>query len=129
MIIKNNNKNINVKCDKKNKYNNVKCYYDGKKFDSKAEMEYYQQLLWLKKAGEIKSINCQVRFELQPAYKLPTGKTIRNITYVADFVVGYSDGKIKVIDVKGEKTDVYELKKKMLLYKYPDIDFEEVQAK
>ena len=29
-------------------------------------------------------------------------------------------------DVKGFKTDVYKLKKKMFLFKYPELDFREI---
>ena len=45
---------------------------------------------------------------------------------MADFVVTYSDGHVEVIDVKGVRTDVYKLKRKMLLFKYPDLIFREV---
>lgn len=48
------------------------------------------------------------------------------IKYVADFVVHYPDGLQVVVDTKGFRTKDYLLKRKMLLYKYPDILFEEV---
>jgi hypothetical protein len=35
--------------------------------------------------------------------------------YIADFVVEYPDGKIAVMDAKGVKTPVYNLKKKLML--------------
>ena len=75
-------------------------------------------------AGEIVDIRCQVPFELQPKFS-HAGKTIRAIKYIADFVVTYADGKQKVIDVKGFRTKDYTIKMKMLLYKYPYLDFEE----
>lgn len=113
----------------KSKYNNQKCYCDGLKFDSKAEMNYYAVLTLQKKAGLIKDIQCQVPFELLPGYTTKAGERVRKITYLADFVVAYADGTTEVIDVKGRQTDVYKLKKKMLLYKYPDINFKEVKVK
>ena len=107
------------------KYHNNIAYYDGIAFDSQKERDYYADyLLPLKWAGIIKKIELQVPFELQPPFK-HGGKTIRGIKYVADFVVTYSDGRQKVIDTKGCRTKEYLLKRKMLLYRYPDIDFEE----
>ena len=40
---------------------------------------------------------------------------VKICTYYADFVVYFPSGKVEVIDVKGFKTDVYKLKKKMML--------------
>lgn len=109
---------------KKRKYSNKITMLDGMTFDSKKEANYYAELKMLKMAGEIVDIRCQVPFELQPKFN-HNGKEIRAIKYIADFVVTYADGKQKVIDVKGYKTDVYTLKMKMLLYKYPHLNFEE----
>ena len=107
------------------KYHNKIAYYDGIAFDSKKERDYYaDELLPLKWAGEIKNIDMQVSFVLQPPFK-HGGKTIKGIKYVADFVITYPDGRKKVIDTKGYRTKEYQLKRKMLLYKYPEIDFEE----
>lgn len=54
------------------------------------------------------------------------GKMVRPIKYIADFLVKYSDGREEVVDVKGMRTDVYKLKKKLLLHQYPEIDFKEI---
>lgn len=107
------------------KYHNKKVEIDGIVFDSKKEGDYYCNLKILKKAGMVKSFELQVPFELQPKFK-HEGKTIRAIKYVADFVVTYPDGRQIVVDTKGFRTKEYLLKRKMLLYKYPDILFEEV---
>lgn len=118
-------KQVSVAGKRESKYHNKIAYYDGIAFDSIKERDYYADvLLPLKWAGEIKSIDMQVSFVLQPPFK-HGGKTIRGIKYVADFVVTYSDGRQKVIDTKGCRTKEYLLKRKMLLYRYPDIDFEE----
>lgn len=74
--------------------------------------------------GAVKSIELQPEFVLQPAYEI-AGKKIRPIIYRADFKVTEADGHIYYVDTKGMRTQVYLLKKKMLLYKYPDIDFRE----
>ena len=51
--------------------------------------------------------------------KANPGCTIQAIKYIADFVVTYKDGSIKVIDVKGQKTADFKLKEKMFNYMYP----------
>lgn len=107
------------------KYHNKKVEIDGIVFDSKKEANYYCELKILKMAGKVKDFELQVPFELQPKFKYE-GKTIRAIKYVADFVVKYPDGLKVVVDTKGFRTKDYLLKRKMLLYKYPGILFEEV---
>lgn len=118
-------KQVSVAGKRESKYHNKIAYYDGIAFDSIKERDYYADvLLPLKWAGEIKSIDMQVSFVLQPPFK-HGGKTIKGIKYVADFVITHPDGRKKVIDTKGYRTKEYQLKRKMLLYKYPEIDFEE----
>lgn len=118
-------KQVSVAGKRESKYHNKIAYYEGIAFDSIKERDYYADvLLPLKWAGEIKSIDVQVSFVLQPPFK-HGGKTIKGIKYVADFVITYPDGRKKVIDTKGYRTKEYQLKRKMLLYKYPEIDFEE----
>lgn len=118
-------KQVSVAGKRESKYHNKIAYYDGIAFDSIKERDYYADvLLPLKWAGEIKSIDMQVSFVLQPPFK-HGGKSIKGIKYVADFVITYPDGRKKVIDTKGYRTKEYQLKRKMLLYKYPEIDFEE----
>lgn len=118
-------KQVSVAGKRESKYHNKIAYYDGIAFDSIKERDYYaDMLLPLKWAGKIKSIDMQVSFVLQPPFK-HGGKTIKGIKYVADFVITYPDGRKKVIDTKGYRTKEYQLKRKMLLYKYPEIDFEE----
>lgn len=68
-----------------------------------------------------KAISC---LELQPIFDLipkqiHNGKTIRKVVYKADFKYFDNNKKIWIVeDVKGFKTDVYKLKKKMFLFKY-----------
>ena len=110
-----------------NKYSNKKVILDNIKFDSKAERDRYSLLKLFEKQGLIKELELQKEFELQPSFK-KNGKMYRKITYKADFY--YFDnhlGKYIVEDVKGFKTDVYKLKKKMFEYTYPDLELEEVR--
>lgn len=109
-----------------NKYHNKKVIIDNIVFDSKKEANYYTYLKLLENAGKIKNLELQKKYILQSSFKLD-GKTIRAITYIADFV--YEDDKgMHVVDVKSEATrkdKVYRLKKKMFAYKY-HIEIEEV---
>lgn len=107
------------------KYRAKKTVVDGIKFDSKKEADRYQQLKLLEKAGKIKDLVLQPEYELIPKFK-KNGKTYRKTVYKADF--SYFDtenNKVIVEDVKGFKTDVYALKKKMFEYKY-DYEIKEV---
>lgn len=111
-----------------NKFKNKKTEIDGIKFDSEMESHYYLYLIHLKEIGEV------VDFELQPTYILQEGftkdgKKIRPITYRADFRVIYVDGHEEIIDVKGRITAEFSLKRKMLLYKYRNINFKCVQER
>lgn len=109
-----------------NKYGNKKVIVDGYKFDSQKEALRYKELKLMEKAGVVKDLELQPAFELIPTIRTEH-ETLRKTVYKADF--RYFDVKADhevVEDVKGFKTDVYKLKKKMLLYKYKDIDFREV---
>jgi len=90
-------------------------------YDSAKEAGRAWQLKILERNGEIYDLREQVMFILQDKFKRD-GKSERAITYVADFVY-MQDGKKIVEDVKGFKTDVYKIKRKMLLFRYPDIVF------
>jgi len=112
-----------------NKYSNKKTTYNGVVFDSSKEASYARQLDLLKNARDpenrVVSWDRQVKFLLQPAFVDNKGKSHQKIEYWADFKVLYADGHEEIIDVKGFKTEIYLLKLKLLLYKYPDIDFRE----
>lgn len=109
---------------KKSKYNNNKPeYYDPDlketlKFDSNKERDYYLILKDRQKRGEITELERQVTIEIQPGFISPSGEKIQAITYKADFFYyDLKDQRDHIIDVKGLKTDVYKLKKKLLAYK------------
>lgn len=103
------------------KYSNKKTSYKGIIYDSKKEAKRAYELDMMQRAGLIHNLERQKSFELQPSFK-SNGKTIRAITYIADFVY-IQDGKTIVEDTKGFRTEVYRIKHKMFLYKYPDILF------
>lgn len=105
------------------KYNNQKPeYYDpdlkqSLKFDSNRELEYYLILKDKLKKGEIFRLQRQVKINIQPPFTTATGEKIQAINYLADFVYLDKEGNSHIVDVKGFKTDVYKLKKKLLAYK------------
>ena len=92
------------------KYGNRQVTLYGMTFDSRKEGERYLFLRSEQLAGRISDLRCQVPFELIPKQ----GKE-RPVTYVADFVY-IRDGKQVVEDTKGFKTDVYKIKRKLMLY-------------
>lgn len=105
---------------KYNKYKNKKVVLNGIKFDSEKEAVYYLGLCNKKEKGEIEDFELQPKFELQPGFVNNKGKKIREITYVADFLIKHKDKTEEVIDVKGFKTPEFKLKKKMFEYRYPN---------
>lgn len=108
------------------KYRNVKTEVDGILFDSKAEARRYCELKLLVKAGKIKDLKLQPKFELQPKFK-KNGTIIQAIIYKADFE--YYDVILErtiVEDCKGFRTKDYILKKKMFEFKYPHLELTEV---
>lgn len=112
------------------KYAAKKTTVHGITFDSKAESRRYLELLMLQRAGQIKSIELQPKFEIIPAYKHPvTGKRVRATHYIADFKVEWADGNVTVEDVKSQPTmtPLYRLKKKLVEREY-GIEIKEVMG-
>ena len=96
------------------KYHNKWVEVDGIKFPSIKEAERWKTLRLMERAGEIVGLKRQLRIELVPKTKL-----YRAVSYVADFV--YFDkraGKTVYEDVKGMKTEVYKIKKKLLYWRH-----------
>jgi hypothetical protein len=100
------------------KYHSRKTEIDGIMFDSKREANRYCELKLMERAGEIKDLRRQVRYEINQPYEI-AGKKIKGIYYVADFVY-YDNEKCEPVieDVKGVRTDVYKIKKKLFESKY-----------
>lgn len=91
---------------KRSKYGAKKTVVDGITFDSQAEATRYGVLKIVQASGLITDLRLQVPYQITV-----NGKKV--CRYVADFV--YSEnGKEVVEDVKGMKTPVYNLKKKLM---------------
>lgn len=105
----------------RNKYNNQKTIYNGFKYDSKKEAEHAKLLDLMQRAKDpaqrVISIKRQVPYVINI-------NGVKICTYYADFLVQYGNGKREVQDVKGYKTDVYKLKKKLVeaIYKVKIIE-------
>jgi hypothetical protein len=97
---------------------------DGIVFHSKAESRRYRELKLLEKVGSVTDLELQPEFELLPSFTYH-GKKERGVKYRADFRYRLH-GKEIVEDVKGHRTEVYKIKRKMLLHRYPEINFREV---
>ena len=109
-----------------NKYGNKKVVVDGYTFDSKKEARRYGELKLMERAGKIKDLELQPKFELIPTIRTED-ETLRKVSYIADFkYIDLESGKVIVEDVKGFKTDVYLLKKRLFLQKYAECVFREV---
>ncbi len=95
------------------KYGNRKTMTsDGIVHDSIKEAQRWSELLLMQRAGYIQDLRRQVKFEL-----IPKQDGERPCTYIADFV--YKDtvlGETIVEDVKGAKTEVYKIKRKLMQY-------------
>ena len=95
-----------------NKYKNKKVEFEGIKFDSEMEKDFY---LYLLKKHKKEDIIIQPSYTLLEAFLDKGGKLVRAITYKADFeVLGV------LYDVKGIVLPVFLLKEKLFKYKYPE---------
>jgi len=90
------------------KYHAIRTTVDGITFASKKEAARYQELVLLEIAQEVDIM------ALQPKYTLEVNGTVI-CKYIGDFLY-YDHDKKEVIleDVKGVKTPVYKLKKKLM---------------
>jgi hypothetical protein len=92
------------------KFGNTKVKIDGITFDSKKEAKYYGLYKLLVATRELKS------FEVHKVYPLEVNGVLV-CKYVADFVLYYPNGKITVVDIKGDATAglaVFRIKKQLM---------------
>lgn len=114
---------------KKNKYQNQLIKKDGIRYQSKKEYSRFLDLKEQEKSGEISGLTLKPTFILLENFTDRDGKKHRSIKMVPDFMY-IKDGVTIVEDVKGsqfltKRMYDYQIKKKLLLCKYPDIKFEE----
>lgn len=118
---------------RRRKYGNTKIIVDGIQFDSKREAARYQELKLLERAGVISFLQRQTKFQLIPDQHAPSnavytkgprkgqrkpGKLLEHeCSYIADFCY-IQNGETVVEDAKGYRTEVYRIKKKLMLERY-----------
>lgn len=92
----------------RSKYGAKKTTVDGIEFDSKAEARRYGELKLLERAGKIKNLERQVRYDLEV-----NGEKIG--FYKADFRYWDQAASQQVVeDVKGMRTPVFVIKAKLM---------------
>lgn len=102
----------------KGKYHARKTIIGGTIYASQKEAKRCEELKLLEKAGHIRNLDLQPKFPM-----IVNG--VKVCTYIAD--AAYFENNARVIeDVKGVKTPVYRLKRKLLLALFPGIDHREV---
>jgi hypothetical protein len=90
------------------KYGAVRTKYNGRTYASKKEARRAAELDALMRADDgVSHVLPQPDFQC-----IVNGRKV--CTYVADFKVWWKDGRITYEDVKGMKTPVYRLKKKLV---------------
>ena len=118
---------------RRRKYGNTKITVDGIQFDSKREAARYQELKLLERAGVISFLQRQTKFQLIPNQYAPSNETYtkgprkgqrkpgklleHECSYIADFCY-IKNGETVVEDAKGYRTEVYRIKKKLMLERY-----------
>ena len=98
---------------------------DGQVFDSKWEARVFSLL---RSQIPPEHLHIQYKFLLQPKFKDEFGRTVREINYLADFLLGppidITDdescelGNRIVVDAKGHLTDIFKLKSKLFTFRY-----------
>lgn len=87
-------------------------------YASRKEHRRANELRLMQRAGLVSNLREQVSYEIIPAQLGADGKVIeRACSYIADFVyVDNATGQTVVEDTKGMRTDVYRIKRKLMLH-------------
>jgi len=108
---------------KPSKYRNVRTVVDGITFDSKREAQHWAELKMRERAGDIRDLKRQQAFPLSClphdyVVVMDGDRAIPGVasvsTYVADYTYYDKAGAYHVVDAKGKRTAMYQLKKKWL---------------
>lgn len=99
--------------------------YKGKVYDSKLEKNYRAKLELMKKATKEENRVVDIREQVPFEFVI---NGLKVCTYLLDFKVTFADGRVEHIDTKGVITDIYRIKKKLMLACY-GIKIKEVTKK
>lgn len=100
-----------------NKYKSKITYIDNHRFHSQKEARRYVELKLEQDAGNITDLELQPRYELRAWPQHVEMGPVKLCTYVADFRY-VRDGNLIIEDVKGMRTAMYILKKKLMKANY-----------
>jgi hypothetical protein len=92
----------------RHKFHNIPTEVGNAKFSSKKEAAHWNDLLLAKRSGELLFALRQVPFHHSSG-----------VRYVVDFLEFWADGTVRVVDVKGIRTPMYKVKKKMIESEFP----------
>jgi hypothetical protein len=103
----------------RHKYGARAVVVDGVRFASQREANRYGELLMLARAGELRDLTLQPRFELH-AHRLSIvhAPPVAIGAYLADFAYVTKDGTTVIEDCKGFRTPLYRWKKKHVEAEY-----------
>lgn len=85
-----------------------KCIYNGLKFDSLTERDFYIFLKEKEGKGEIFNLEIQKNFLLQSGFKMDNGESIQKISYTCDQCYKDGEGRTHIVDVKGSEMTIKE---------------------
>lgn len=105
---------LKPKLKAKTKFNNQMINVDNKLFKSKFEATRYAELKMLEKNNEISDLKTQVPFIILDEFTDNTGIKHSCVKYYADFTY-YRNGVFVIEETKGFTTDVYKLKRKLII--------------
>lgn len=109
------------------KYHEKKATRGNLKFDSQAEAKWYDELLLLLRAGQIRNLQLQKTYCLQEPFTGLDGKRVLGVDYKADFDYERKTapdryGNVYWLhvteDVKGVRTESYSIKARMFHARY-----------
>jgi len=104
---------------RRHKYGARAVVVDGVRFPSQREANRYGELRLLERAGEIRDLTLQPRFELHAHLLSIVHKPPVSIgAYLADFAYVTKDGTTVIEDCKGFRTPLYRWKKKHVEAEY-----------
>lgn len=108
---------------KRNKYNNRSSICsEGHWHHSNGEAQYCSELALRVRAGDIKSYEKQVKFELKV-------NGVKICSYYVDFVITHNDLSRQAIEYKGFETEVFKIKEKLFRALYPELDYQIIYHK
>jgi len=118
MLIKKDKYNVD-----KSKEKQAKRTYKGIVYASDLELRYFREIVEPGiNSGDILSCKTQVKYEILPPF-VHNNKKYNGINYVSDFNLIMKNGHEIVVDTKGFMKPMDVIKEKLLLSRYPEIDF------